>query len=292
MIQYYKNVQKKTTIFIFIVSLIALGLITYFHTTRDKFAQDFLQKYENADSNEGVNEQSPNAASANGAVRVPIFVYHNVLPYYPSESTYRKKFDVEPNVFEKQLLYLKENGYTVISFDDFINHFLYNLSLPEKSVILTFDDGWENQYRYAFPLLKKYNDTATFFIFTNAIGHKHFLTWPQIKEFVAAGMTIGDHTKSHPYLYKITSKDELQKEILESKKILESNLGKQIDIFAYPFGHYNEEIISILKENGFRAARTDGYKGVFHTPNDLFTLKSIDAENDLTKFVEALNTTQ
>lgn len=283
---------KKKTIFMIIVLVVVLGLIGCLYVTRNKFAQDFLLHYEKTNSNKGGDGQPENAVSATKAVKVPIFVYHSVSPYYPSESKYRKKFDVEPNVFEKQMRYLRENGYTAISFDDLINHFSRNLFLPEKSVILTFDDGWENQYRYAFPILKKYNDTATFFIFTNAIGHKHFLTWPEIKEFVAAGMTVGDHTKSHPYLYKITSKDELRQEIIESRRILESNLGKKIDIFAYPFGHYNKEIITILKENKFRAARTDGYKGVFHTSDDLLTLKSIDAGNDLTKFVEALNTMQ
>lgn len=269
---------NKTIIFIFSILTVALSLSGYFYFERGKFARHSLSYYEKTNKNE--------------AIKVPIFVYHSVSPYYPSESEFRKKFSVEPDIFEKQLRYLKEKGYIAISFDDLINHFSRNSFLPEKSVILTFDDGWESQYRYAFPILKKHNDTATFFIFTNAIDHKHFLTWPQIKELVAAGMTIGDHTKSHPYLYKITGKDKLRQEIIESRKILESNLGKKIDIFAYPFGHFNEEIMAILKEDGFRAARTDGYNGAVHTLNDLFTLKSIDAENDLTKFVEALNTTQ
>jgi len=283
---------KKTTIFIIIVLAGIIGLIGYFYIIKDKFAEDFLALYEKMDNDDTIKEQPKNEAPASGAIKVPILVYHSMSPYYPSESEYVKKFDVEPDNFDKQMRYLKENGYTVIPFDSLIRYFSDNLSLPKKPIILTFDDGWESQYRYAFPILKKYNNTATFFIFTNAIGHKHFLTWPQIKEFVAAGMTIGGHTKSHPYLYKITDKNELYKEIVESKKILEGNLPKKIDIFAYPFGHYNEEIIKILKENGFRAARTDGYKGVFHTSNDLFTLKSIDANNDLTKFIEALNTKQ
>lgn len=284
---------KKITALMLVVSIIAFSLVVYFNIAGDRFAQDFLSRYEEAYRNRGINNgQLKTAPLAEKSVKVPIFVYHSVSPYYPSESKYKKKFDVEPIVFEKQMRYLKENGYLVISFDDLINHFSHDSLLPEKSVILTFDDGWQNQYRYAFPLLKKYNYTATFFIFTNAIGHKHFLTWPQIKELVAAGMTVGDHSKSHPYLYKITSKDKLRQEIIESRKILESNLGKPIDIFAYPFGHYNEEIIALLKENGFKAARTDGYQGVFHAQDELFNLKSIDADNDLTKFVEALNKTQ
>lgn len=280
---------KKTAILTFFFIAI-FSVIGYFYISKNNFAKNFLFNHEEANISKSANEQSKNvAASTQETIKVPIFIYHSVSPYYPLESKYNKRFGVEPDIFEKQMRYLKDNGYNVMPFDDLINHFSQNLSLPHKPVVLTFDDGWENQYKYAFPILKKYNMTATFFVFTNSIGRKHFLTWPEIKKLVDAGMTIGDHSKSHPYLYKITNENKLREEIVESKKILESNLGKKIDIFAYPFGHYNEEIITILKKNGFRAARTDGYWGVFHTSSDLFTLKSIEAENNLTKFIEALN---
>ncbi|MBU6430814.1 MAG: polysaccharide deacetylase family protein [Patescibacteria group bacterium] len=277
--------KKKIKIFTFIILATGLGLISRLYVAGDKSAQG-------ASNSANPNSQIKNASSSAEAVKIPIFVYHSVSPYYPSESNFRKKFAVEPDIFEKQMRYLKDNGYAAMSLYDLANHFSQKTALPEKSVIITLDDGWENQYKYAFPILKKYGDIATFFIFTNAIGHKHFLTWPQIKELSAAGMIIGDHSKSHPYLFKITDKDELRQEIIGSREILENNLGKKIDIFAYPFGRYNEEIIAILKENGFVAARTDGYKGVFHASNDLFTLKTVDAKDSLTEFVEDLRARQ
>lgn len=266
-----------------------IGLVGYFYFARSKFLNDFLPRYQKADVGGLADGELKNEAVGAEAVKVPIFVYHCVALHYPHESKNKKRYDEEPDVFEKQMLYLKNNGYSVISFDNLINYFSGKLPLPKKSVILTFDDGWENQYKYAFPILKKYNYTAIFFIFTNAIGHKYYLTWQEIKELDASGEIIGDHSKSHPYLFKITDKGELYKEIVESRKILESGLHKKVDIFAYPFGFYNDEIIKTLKENEFRAARTDGYYGVFHTQDDLFTLKSVEAENDMAKFIAALN---
>ncbi len=285
---------KKIIIFMSIFLFAAFGFVGYFYVVKDKSIQNFLPFYEKADVSGSVKEElkNKNETETEKIVKVPIFIYHSVAPYYPSESNYKKRFSVEPDVFEKQMSYLKNHGYSVVSFDDLINYFLSGAPLPEKSVILTFDDGWENQYKYAFPILKKYNYTATFFVFTNAIGRERFLTWSQIKEFVAAGMTIGDHTKSHPYLHKITDENELRKEIIGSREILERELGKKIDIFAYPFGRYNQEIVDVLKENGFRAARTDGYFGTLHTQSSLFTLKSIEAENDLAKFIEELSIKQ
>ena len=176
----------------------------------------------------------------------------------------------------------------VVSFDAFVDQLLKNTPLPPKPVVITFDDGWQSQYTNAFPLLQKYGDTATFFIYTNAIGQKHFLTWQQVKNLDAAGMTIGSHTESHPYLLKITAKQRLTEEIAGSKQIIESQLGKKINFFAYPFGHYNKTIIDAVKEAGYKAARSF-YRGVYNTKDDLFTLKVIKASNNFNEFVKDLN---
>lgn len=223
------------------------------------------------------------------AVRVPILTYHSVRPYYPNEIAVIKRFDVEPDVFEQQLDYLQQQGYTTISFRDLIDHFKTGKPLPLKPVILGFDDGWENQYEYALPILQKKKMTATFFIFTNAIGRKHYMSWDQIKALDTEGMVIGSHTKFHPYLFKMIDHAALWKEIAESKDIIESHIKKPVYVLAYPFGLYNDQNVAVVKEAGYEAARAEDTRGWMHTKDDLFTLKSIQAATTLEAFIRNMN---
>lgn len=189
-------------------------------------------------------------------INVPILVYHSVRPHIPGESSYQETYDITPELLQKQLAYIQESRYTVVSLDALADYFDTGAALPEKPVILTFDDGWENQYEYAFPLLKNFHDTATFFIFTNAVNRGHHITWGQLHEMHDAGMSIEAHTKTHPYLQKITDPKELEREIAGSKKILEEELGVKIISFAYPFGQYNNTTVEEVKNSGFRVARS------------------------------------
>jgi len=233
----------------------------------------------------------PNSSNrqTKNAVRVPILVYHSVASFYPHQTTANRLWTVTPEVFEQQLKYLKDDGYTTISLADLNNHFASSTPLPTKPVILSFDDGWKNQYRNAFPLLKKYGLTATFFVFTNAIGHPNYFSWDELREIQTAGMTVGDHTMYHPYLFKIADEETLRREIITSKKILEKNLAKTVDDFAYPFGHVSNKSLEIVKIAGYKTARTNGYVGMWHSADDLYTLRSYNAQNDLQKFIFYLN---
>lgn len=222
-----------------------------------------------------------------GSVRIPILIYHSVRPHSPGEIPLVKYYDVAPSSLEKQLQYLKDNGYVVISLNYLADALQETIALPPRSVVLTFDDGWENQYVYAFPLLKKYNDTATFFIFTDVINHEHFLTWSQIREMDNAGMTIGGHTRTHPFLPSITDKADLENEIINGKKIAETKLGHPIQIFAYPFGNYNDQIITVVKKAGYVAARS-AYKGIYNSRKDLYKLKGVEITDNFTRFVKDL----
>lgn len=220
-------------------------------------------------------------------VKIPILIYHSVRPYYSSITKLVKEFTVPPDVFERQLQYLKLNGYSPIVPDDVVNYFLKNKPLPQRPVLITLDDGWENQYRYAFPVLKKYGFAAVFYVYPDAVGRKHFLTWTQIKEMSVGGMIIGDHTKSHPKLPKITDEASLREEIVASKSIIETRIGKTINSFAYPFGEYNDRDVDIV-----RSVYTSGRgvkNGTYQTKNDLFTLNGIIVTGDFNKFVAHLS---
>ena len=170
------------------------------------------------------------------AINIPIFIYHSITTLYPGKTALQDAYDITPEFFETQLQYLESHGYTTISFDDLADYFDAGKSLPPNPVMLNFDDGWKNQFVYAFPLLKKYHDVATFFVFTNAVGSKHFLSWEEIEEMVQSGMRMGAHTKTHPFLDRMTDADKINSEIMESKKILEDRLHQPVSAFAYPFG--------------------------------------------------------
>jgi peptidoglycan/xylan/chitin deacetylase (PgdA/CDA1 family) len=125
-----------------------------------------------------------------------------------------------------------------------------------KPLAITFDDGWDNQYTYAFPLLTKYHDVATFYLFTNPIGKvEHYLTWEQLKDMQAAGNVVGSHTVMHPYLNKLTP-DELMHELTASKATIEEHLGTPVVHFAYPFGYHDQTVEAALATAGYATGRT------------------------------------
>ncbi len=220
------------------------------------------------------------AVSSPGAVNVPILVYHIVRPSYPDDSAEVRALAHTPEVFDAQMTYIQDAGYHLISFRDLSDHFQYGTSLPQKPMILSFDDGWKDQFEYAFPILLKHHYTATFFVFTNSIGKRSFLSWDNLKTLRDAGMTIGSHSRSHPYLTHITNPAALADEIFGSKKILEKNLGITVNEFAYPFGQYNQAIIALVQQAGYTSARGDFYSGQ-QSQSILYTLSAINTPTTL-----------
>lgn len=214
---------------------------------------------------------------------LPILVYHIVRPSYPNDSAAVRALALTPETFDAELHYLKTNNYHVITFADLEDHYAADKSLPEKPIILSFDDGWKNQFVYALPILEKYRYPATFFVFTNKINHRNFLSWDNLKEMRAAGMTIGAHTRSHPYLTRIINPTDLWEEINGSKQILEKQLATPINEFAYPFGQYNTAVRDLVKKAGYRSARGD-YESGSQTKDRLYELSALNAPTTMTLF--------
>ena len=184
------------------------------------------------------------------AIEIPILVYHHVVPGGGSPVLY-----VTPGGFEQQLQFFQSNGYQSISFADLADCLEYGAPLPERPVILSFDDGWENQYQHAFPLLQKYGFTGTFYVVSGYIDHQNFMTTEQLKTMMAAGMVIGGHSHTHPALAGAGSA-RLHDEVASSKAWLEDRLGVAIDSFAYPYGSYSAATVAAVKAAGYRTART------------------------------------
>ena len=185
------------------------------------------------------------------AVELPILVYHHVVPGHSPGLLF-----VTPEGFEQQLKYLRDNGYRSVSFDDLADCLEYGAPLPERPVIFSFDDGWENQFQYAFPLLEKYGFSATFYVVTSYLDHQNFMTVNQLKTMLAAGMVIGSHSRTHPALPSLGNGPRLKDEIFASKTWLEEQLGVAIDTFAYPYGSYTAAVAAVVKAAGYRTART------------------------------------
>ncbi len=226
-------------------------------------------------------------AARSAALHVPILVYHSVMPHHPGQTPVQVRFDVDPQVFEQQLRYLKDNGYEVINMEKLIDALANGATLPAKPVVINFDDGWFNQYRYALPILSREGVTATFFLYTKALGHRKFMNWDQVKDLLAKGMSVGGHTRSHPLLTAITDPARLRDEIAGGKQALEDKLGIKVDLFAYPFGASDAAVLAAVKEAGFRAARTDG-GGSWNGKSDLFLLRAVNITDDMAAFKKAL----
>jgi peptidoglycan/xylan/chitin deacetylase (PgdA/CDA1 family) len=154
--------------------------------------------------------------------------------------------------------------------------------LPNKAVILSFDDGWKDQFTYAFPLLVKNHYSATFFIFTNSIGRRSFVSWEDLRTMQSAGMSIGSHSVSHPYLTSLAT-STLWTEISDSKRILEQYLGTAVNEFAYPFGRYNADIVAMVEKAGYHSARGD-YESGGQSFARLYQLSALNAPTTMALF--------
>lgn len=222
------------------------------------------------------------AQSAPDSIRIPILVYHSVAGHHPGQTPDQLKMDVDTAAFREQMSYLAEHKYSVISLAALIDALEGRTPLRDHAVVITFDDGWETQYEHAFPVLKQFGFTATFFIITKPIGHSSlYLTWDQIREMRDAGMTIGSHTRTHPTL---TSPDvSLPDEIANSRQDLERNLGTAPDYFAYPYGTWDAQVVAAVRAAGYKGARMSP-RGPWNTPADLFTLRSVLVTDDMDAF--------
>ena len=182
---------------------------------------------------------------------VSIMMYHSV-----SLSDAGPLNSVTPQAFENQMAFLKKNHYRVISLNDLIEGKRRNKKFSHKTVVITFDDGYQDNFKYAYPVLRKYNFPATIFLISDLVGvAPQVLTWPQIKEMNENGINFGSHTRHHAYLPDI-SQEQLKDEIVNSKRIIEEHLGKSVYSFSYPIGGFSEKIKSVVARAGYLAAVT------------------------------------
>ena len=182
----------------------------------------------------------------NSNQRVPILMYHSIMDDHLQS--------VSVKSFKKQMLLMKRMGYQTINFNSLIN------DKNDKKFMITFDDGYENIFLNAFPILKELDFNATCFIIANKIGDYNewdkdqdnfkkmkLMNFDQINEWLQSGFNIGSHTMDHVDLTKINDNDKIN-QIGNSKKFLDDMFNTKINSFAFPFGSYNNETLNVIKE--------------------------------------------
>ena len=217
---------------------------------------------------------------------IPVLYYHSVNDSVDNEVT------ISPSLLKKELEYIKNQGYTTLSLKEVENYILTNQPIPEKSILITFDDGYMDNYYNAYPILKELNMKATIFCITSELDGSYYLSEDAIKEMSKNNIDIESHTLNHPHLNSLTY-DEQLKELTESKAKLENITGNKITAIAFPFGDYNEDSIKAAKNSGYTLAFTTN-KGFASRDNNPLELDRIYVSSyyDMDTFISNLEKTQ
>lgn len=208
-------------------------------------------------------------------IRVPILMYHYISPLPTNADAYRIDLSISPDIFQAHMQHLYSEGYSTISLYELQDALLQGTQLPSKPVILTFDDGYIDHYTNVFPVLLQYEFTGTFFIITGRsdANDPDYLSWEQIREMSAAGMSMESHTKNHQDL-RGRDYDFLVYELLGSFESLSMHLGKAPHMFAYPVGHYDDFTLEVMRTIPYwRAVTTQ--PGMLHTTDNLLEMPRV-----------------
>ena len=172
---------------------------------------------------------------------IPILMYHSIKHEQQSSVHPYYRTTTPPPLFNKQLRFLQREGYMTCSLEYAVNRLQGQVSSTDKLVVITFDDGYGDFYRHAFPALQRCGFTATVFLPTASIGEspiqfkgKDCMTWPQVRELHRNGIQFGSHTVNHPQL-RTLSIQAIDNELLQSKRTIEDKLGCPVTSFAYPY---------------------------------------------------------
>jgi len=211
--------------------------------------------------------------------RIPVLLYHSV-------DDSGSVISISPQEFKAQMRYLRRSGYETISLNEYLNYVVGFGKPAGKRVVITFDDGFKNNYSEAFPVLKEYGFTATIFISTDLAGQKSswerdesipelsMLTWDEVKEMSDYGIKFESHTCSHCYLSQL-SENEARDELLRSKSTIEEKTGRQVEFFCHPYGDWSEQTKRLARECGYRGAFTRPGFGSASNKGDLYDLKRV-----------------
>ena len=200
----------------------------------------------------------------------PILEYHTITnnPMQGSEV-----YNVTPEEFAVQLDYLQQNGYTTITLQEFMRAKHGKITLPEKPIVLTFDDGYDNNYTEMLPILETHDMKAVVYVITNELGNEGYLTLEQVKDMQRRGIEIGSHTADHIPLVNL-DEEFLINQVRNSKIFLEWSGLETIYSFSYPNGEYNSDLAKLVQREGYLTAVT-GDVGLNNLDSNPYILKRV-----------------
>lgn len=209
--------------------------------------------------------------------KFPILMYHEVSDANERSRKTRHKnpaYRLSAGRFREQMEHIHRNGYETRSLGDLfegsgLDH--------QKQVVLTFDDGWENIYTHAFPILAEFGLTATIFVVTEFVGRPNYVSWGNLKEMNQGGISVQSHTASHRPLAGL-SPAEIGYELEESKHTVEHQLGTTADFLSVPHGMIDEKVLRVARSVGYKAVCTSE-PGFSHSPGNPAVLKRINISN-------------
>jgi peptidoglycan/xylan/chitin deacetylase (PgdA/CDA1 family) len=198
------------------------------------------------------------------AGHVPVLMYHYIRVDPNPKDTLGFNLSVTPQNFEDQMQWAYDHGFFTITMTDLYQALVEGRPLDSHSFILTFDDGYDDFYSVALPVLRRFDFTATAYIVPGFIGRPGYMTWEQVLKLDQMGFNIGAHTLTHPDLTRQTA-PVAAAQIGGSKAELETRLAHRVDDFCYPAGRYNPAVVSLVRNAGFRDATTTTF-GTFESP--------------------------
>ena len=273
-------------------------------TLAEEFLGDAARSWVIEDANEGIRfkkgqpiviplkEKNKGGLARDGYQVVPILVYHHFA------EKCRSPLCMPNHIFARQMKYLHDHGYRVITLGELLGFLQYRYAVPKRSVVITIDDGYKSAYEVAYPILRKYGFRATLFIYTDFVGSsRSAITFSQLRKMKADGFEIGSHTLSHCDL-KRKKKGEsdkvymarIKKELTLSKKIIDRELGQNTRYLSLPYGKYNHKILSMSKQTGYKMALTVARGGNPFFADPLLLKRDQVLKRDMKTFASLLRT--
>ena len=193
-------------------------------------------------------------------MHVPILMYHYISELPPDADAYRRDLTVIPAHFEEQLQYLQAQGYQSVLLADIYETLTVGKPLPEKPIVLTFDDGYKDAYTDALPLLQKYGFVGEFFVLATPAHYEspQYLTWNDVHAMADAGMSMQAHGRDH---YDLTERsyEFLVYQILGAREAVEAHTERPVRFFCYPSGRYDDATIAVVESAGYWGAVTTAW---------------------------------
>lgn len=187
-------------------------------------------------------------------VFLPTLMYHHIQDPIKAKENHQVSLSVDTEVFRKQIQYLKDRGYNSVSFSDVVSFFDQGKTIPQKSILITFDDGYTDFYSQAFPILKELGFKTSVFLSTGLMNNFGYLNWSEVTDVSGSGIFFGNHTWSHKNVGHEGSVFEKELTTADTQ-LSERNLNSP-KVFAYPYGFSNSFSKAILLKLGYKLAFT------------------------------------